>query len=338
MPHSSGGGSHGGGSHGGGHGGSHGGSSGSSGTRISRTHFAGSRRYVTYHNGEPRYFYASRNYNPKYDPKRLLIGIFYIPFLIFIFLSFKSIIPIVPKNYNHNIVIADDADVIADEWELRESLDRFVEKTGVTPSVVTVYDDMWMNGSNTLEDYAYNRYLQEFGDEMHWLIVYSRPKVYSSDVAADWKWEGMQGDDTDPILTDNITQKFNNYLYARLEDESKNVGTSIAESFDYITGKISRFPKLSALFMPLFMLGFILFHAYFMLGFNELKYRKAVPAPEEGADDVSDVSYGDYSSNKKVSYNDPAQGEKMCPYCGGYFSSKLPKCPHCDARISDDYQ
>ena len=76
MPHSSGGGSHGGGSHGG-HGGSHCGSSGSSGTRISRTHFAGSRRYVTYHNGEPRYFYASRNYNPKYDPKRLLIGIFY---------------------------------------------------------------------------------------------------------------------------------------------------------------------------------------------------------------------------------------------------------------------
>ena len=335
MPHSSGGGSHGGGSHGGGHGGSHGGS-GSSGPRISRSRFSGSRRYVTYHNGEPRYFYASKNFNPKFDPKRLLIGIFYIPFLIFIFLSFKSIIPIVPKNYNHNIVITDDADVIADEWELRESLDRFMEKTGVTPSVVTVYDDMW--AGKTLEEYAYDRYLSEFNDEMHWLIVYSKPKIYTSTGYVDWKWEGMQGDDTDPVLKERETQKFNSYLQRLLEDDTKNVGTSIAESFDYITNSFSRFPNLSALVMPLFMLGFILFHAYFMLGLNELKYRKAVPAPEEGIDDPIDEAYGGYEIKDKIADIASSKSEKMCPYCGGYFSSNLTRCPHCNARSSDDYQ
>ena len=338
MPHSSGGGSHGGGSHGGGHGGSHGGSSGSSGPRISRTRFSGSRRYVTYHNGEPRYFYASKNFNPKYDPKRLLIGLFYLPFLIIIFLSFKSIIPIVPRNYNHNIIITDDADVIADEWELRDSLDRFMEKTGVTPSVITIYDDTWRSESDSLENYAYKRYLREFDDEMHWLIIYSKPKNYSSDDIGGWMWEGMQGDDTDPILTDNITQKFNNYLYNRLEDESKNVGTSMAESFDYITGNISRFPKLSALAMPLFMLAFILFHAYFMLGFNELKYRKAVPAPEDGTDISSAGSYDGYEIKNKIADIASANSQKKCPFCGGSFSRKLTRCPHCDAWISDDYQ
>ena len=280
MPHSSGDGSH-----GGGRGGEHG-SSGSSGPRISKSRFSGSRRYVTYHNGEPRYFYASKNFDPKFDPKRLLVGIFYIPFLIFIFLSFKSVFPIVPKNYNHNIVITDDADVIADEWELRESLDRFMDKTGVTPSVVTVYDDM-LEGK-TIEEYTCDRYQREFDDEMHWLIVYSKPKVYTSTGVVDCKWNEMKGDETDPILKERETHKFNNYLQSLLDDDNRNVGTSIAQSFDYITNNISRFPNISALAMPLFMLGFILFHAYFMLGLNELKYRKAVPAPEEGIDDADD--------------------------------------------------
>ena len=330
MPHSSGDGSH-----GGGRGGEHG-SSGSSGPRISKSRFSGSRRYVTYHNGEPRYFYASKNFDPKFDPKRLLVGIFYIPFLIFIFLSFKSVIPIVPNNYNHNIVITDDADVIADEWELRESLDRFMDKTGVTPSVVTVYDDM-LEGK-TIEEYTCDRYQREFDDEMHWLIVYSKPKVYTSTGVVDCKWNEMKGDDTDPILKERETHKFNNYLQSLLDDDNRNVGTSIAQSFDYITNNISRFPNISALAMPLFMLGFILFHAYFMLGLNELKYRKAVPAPEEGIDDADDGVYGEYEIKSKINDIASAKNEKMCPYCGGYFSSNLTKCPHCNAMTSDEYQ
>ena len=335
MPHSSGGGSHSGGYHSGGHGGSHG-SSGSSVPRISRSRFNGSTRYVTYHNGEPRYFYASKNFNPKFDPKRMLVGIFYLPFLIFIFLSFKNVIPIATKNYNHNIVITDDADVIADEWELRDSLDRFMDKTGVTPSVVTIYDDM-LEG-RTLEEYATDRYTREFDDEMHWLIVYSKPKVYTSTGFVDWKWQGMQGDDTNPILKEHEIQKFNNYLHNLLMDENRNVGTSIAESFDYLTSNISRFSKFSSLALPLFMLGFILFHAYLSLGFNELKYRKAVPAPEEGIDDDNDGAYDEFEIKGNTTNTASAKNETMCPYCGGYFSSNLNRCPHCNARMSDEFK
>ena len=332
MPNSSGGGSHGGGAHSS----PHGGSSGRSGVKISRTRFPGSRRYVTYHKGEQRYFYANKNYDPKYDFKRLLIGIIYLPFLLFIILSVKKSFPKVPKDYKHNIVITDEADVIADEWALHDSLEAFMNKTGVTPSVVSVYDDDWQESYQNLESYAYDRYLQEFGDEMHWLIVYSKPKVYTADGAADWQWKDLQGNDTDPVLKARETQKFNKKLTELLEDKSLNAGTAISEAFDYFTDNISLLPQLSVMIMPLFMLAFLVFHAYFMLGFNELKYRNAVPAPEEGIDDISAISYGEYEIKSKIADIASARGKKMCPYCGGVFAQSLSRCPHCNANVSDE--
>ena len=336
MPHSSGGGSHGGGSHGG-HGGSHGGS-GSRGPTVSRTRFAGSRRYVTYNKGIPRYFYASKDYDPKYDKKRLLIILFYLPFLFFIVLSFKSIFPSVPKDYDHNIVIKDDADVIANEWALQESLEKFIDKTGVTPSVVTVFDDDWSEKYLSLEEYAFDRYLLEFDDEMHWLIVYSRPRNFTSDDSfVDWKWEGMQGNDTDPVLKKRELVKFNNDLQELLCDDSMDAGTAITKAFSNFTKKISLMPPLSAILMPLFMLGFVLFHAYFMLGLNELKYKNAVPAPEEGIDDISAGSYGEYEIKSEIARIADEKGKKMCPYCGGIFTPpKNRRCPYCNAKLTDE--
>ncbi len=302
-------------------------------SRISKTRFPGSSRYAVYHRGKPRYFYAYRNYEPKYDFKRLLIGIIYIPFLLFIALSVKQSFFKVPKDYNHNIVISDDADVIADEWALQDSLKGFMEKTGVTPSVITLFDDDWNGNYLTLVQYANARYSQEFNDEMHWLIVYSRPKVYTADGAVEWRWEERQGEDAAPALKGRGMQKFNSTMQELLGDGSVNVGTAISKAFDSFTDNVSVLPHLSVLIMPLFMLAFLLFHAYFMLGLNELKYRKAVPAPEEGIDDVSGTAYGDYEIKDKIA---SAKNRKICPYCGGSYSQVLTRCPHCNAMISEE--
>ena len=86
----------------------------------------------------------------------------------------KPALKVLPKNYDHTIIIKDEANVINDEAALKKELERFRDKTGVTPSVVTVHNETWANYGR-LEEYAYDRYLREFDDEMHWLIVYSEP-------------------------------------------------------------------------------------------------------------------------------------------------------------------
>lgn len=366
MPHSSGGGSHGGGSHGGSHGGSsHG---GSRGPRISRTSFSGARRYSYYRHGQQRYFYADKNFKPGFHPSRLLIGLLYLPFVFGGITEIKSALPIVPKNYDHNIVLNDEADVIDNEDALYVELERFMEKTGVTPSVVTVHNEAWEN-FDSLEDYAYNRYLQEFDDEMHWLIVYSEP-IDPDPSFNDWYWEGMQGDDTDPVITVEKANEFNSSLYGALFDGT-DFATAVKTSFSEFTDNYSRSFNFGNMFPGLFILGFVSFHAYFMLGLNELKYRNAV------LDDDDDVtypivrtfndptvqvqSYQDYKSSK--AYNSHQQtpihdydsytpksnmddlyglgnsgaGSKniVCQYCGSTFAAKYRRCPQCNAENPD---
>lgn len=335
MPHSSGGGSHGGGSRSG-HSGSR--SGGRSGPTVSSRRFPGSRRYATYRHGSMRYFYASSDYEPKYNKKRLLLGIMYLPFLLFVFLGFRKAMPIVPKDYNHNIIIRDDADVIENEWALRDSLEVFMNKTGITPSVVTLYVDDWLGKYATLEKYAYDRYRSEFDDEMHWLIVYSKSKVYTSGGDYEWQWEGMQGNDTDPVLKTRELNKFNKELQSQLERGDADVGTAIATAFSFFSDKISFMPDMAVLVLTAFMLGFILFHAYYMLGLNEIKYRKAFPAPEEGIDDMSPYVYDPVDEHIAFKANRPEETEQnICPYCGGKYKIPLSgRCPHCNAAVSEE--
>ena len=344
MPHSSGGGSHGGGSHGGSHGGSR-----SSGPRISRSHFHGSRRYVYYNrNNEPRYFYADNKFKPGFHPMRLLIGIIYLPFLFAAFTMIKNALPIVPKKYDHTIIIRDEADVIDNEDALYSELERFMKKTGVTPSVVTVHNESWY-AYDSLLDYSYARYLQEFNDEMHWLIVYSEPIDPNPDFN-DWYWEGMQGDDTDPVLKERYTERFADRFYSML-NSGAGVGDALSYSFSDVTDSFSKKPDMNELFMPLFMLGFIMLHAFFMLGIPELKYRNAVLAPEGGTDGGSytgsysgqqytpnsydrytpQSSMNDLFSPRNSNVTEYVSKTVVCPYCGMTYASKYKRCPGCNA-------
>ena len=294
MPHSSGGGSHGGGSHGG-----HGGRGGSgSGPRISRTHFAGARRYSYYNRrGQQRFFYADHRFDPKFKPLRLLLAVIYLPFLLIPVMMLRDSLPIVPKNYDHSIIIEDDAAVINNRDGLYKELKRFMNKTGIAPSVVTVNNETWSDYSD-LEDYAYDRYIQEFNDEMHWLIVYSEP-AKPDHRFNDWYWEGMQGDDTDPVLTTENTNRFNSNLQSLLY-EDKDFGTAAEVAFRDLTDNFTKSVNTSDFFTAIFWLCFIGFHAYFTLGLNLLKYRNAVPAPDV---DSTGTYTGTATANQPTAYD-----------------------------------
>lgn len=302
MPHSSGGGSHHGGSHGGSHhhSRSHHSSRGGSSTigRISREPYEGAKRYRYRHRGRTEYFYTTREPGKIISKARLLIGIFYIPFLLTIGALEFPVIRKQIQTRDTSIIIKDEANILEEEAELRASLEAFYEKTKITPAVITINNKTWMNHYDNLEDYAYDRYLAEFNDEMHWLIVYSEPEASDSEDIEwwngeglweenpediDWYWEGMQGDDTDDLLTAKVTSVFNYDLQTRLDDETSGVAEDLAKAFDKVTQKVEKNGILHVLKYSLpavFSLLFILVHAYFMMGLYEWKYRKAEPAPE----------------------------------------------------------
>ena len=272
MPHSSGGGSHGGGSHGG-HGG---GGGGGSSRHISHVRFPNSVRYRYYHKGEERFFYSEPNFKP-WSPANLLLILFYLPFFFaggFIIKDgFKKSFP---KDIDINTQIMDEANILESTYTLSKAMDAFGEKTGISPAFLTINESEWAGQYDTLESYAYNRYLTEFPDEMHWLIVYSVPTD-----GINWSWEGMQGDDTDPILTTEITDKFNSDLQSMLENNNYTVGSAVSSAFSHISEIVKKPSLLSQILPGFFFIGFSCFHAFFMMGLYRIKYRHCELAPEE---------------------------------------------------------
>ncbi|SHM71722.1 TPM domain-containing protein [Ruminococcus flavefaciens] len=319
MPHSSGGGSHGGGSHGG-----HGGSRSSTRTRTSSRPFHNSRRYVYHHNGQPRYFYAGPDFKPGFQWTKLLILIVYIPFIAMIFTQFKKVIPHVPQNYTHSIFVKDEANVISDENGVIKELKAFEKKTGVSPAVITINNEDWQSSYSSLENYAYDRYLQEFSDECHWLIVYSQQREVS-DNYINWYWEGMQGDNTDSVLKYSETNRFTNSLYSYLES-GKSVDDSLKKAFSEFTDTISMKPEFSLMITPLFMIVFLLFHAFGML-YPSIKYRNATLAP---LDTDSGNTYG--TGNSYDTGNTYNRSFNNTPYTQSNINTPKPYDPQAERR------
>lgn len=313
MPHSSGGGSHGGGCHGGSSHSSSG--SGRNSRRAGSRSFLGSTRYVYYEKSKPVYVYADYDITKKRSPLRYLILLFYVPFIFAISSmllgAYRNPIKL-KQDYNGSIVIEDKISVIEDEAKLRDSLSAFYDKTGISPAVITVYNEDWQNNYSNLENYAYDLYVNKFADEKHWLIVYSEP-VQGDGSFNNWYWEGMQGDDTDPIITEKLAGSFTNNLHKLLLANSRyTVSEAIQEAFNKLTPTIMNSSMdLSALGMAVLVMTFICFHAYFMVGFNPKgkKYRTAMKCPTTVKEDI-------------------------CEYCNGvYVIGTCISCPHCGAPV-----
>lgn len=316
MPHSSGGGFHGGGFHGGGfHGGFHSGhSSGYNYHRASRFMFAGAHTYVYYHHFRPHLIYSNAEPGTISTKKSwaCTIALFVallIPLVILLTTSFHF-----PKklstNYDTKIVIEDDGKKLTDgeKTAVRNTFKSFQQTTGITPAFESTSLAVNMIWPYSLEDYAYSSYTTKFKDEKHWLIVYRG--------GSNWAFEGMQGNDTDGILTKNVTKKFNKTFYTYLSNGT-SVGNSLVKSFEAITPNImdNSFCVDDDVVAPVSfwcaIAGVAFVCSIFSL-INSYHMEKAVKVP----------------SDSKL---------KKCPYCDTpYYTNTIKTCPQCGARLEDE--
>jgi hypothetical protein len=200
--------------------------------------------------------------------------LFYLPFILFTFSMFAEAYHHphkLPQNYDYKIVVEDKANVLGNTAELRNSLVAFYNRTGISPAVITVENSDWQGYYSDLENYAYDLYVNHFADESHWLIVYSTPDGYSSsDGFEDWYWEGMQGNDTDDVLTESVTNSFNDELQKNLTARTRyTVSSAISTSFDDLTPTVMKSKvNWTMLFTSIAILAFVCLHACLMIGIN----------------------------------------------------------------------
>ena len=222
------------------------------------------------------------------------------------------------RHVSTDIIIEDEAGVMTDteEEELEESLEEFFDTTGIVPAVVTVNNEDWMDDYTNLERYSFHRYTEMFKDEKHWLIVYSEPEDPDEDFN-DWYWEGMQGDDTDRILTTKKTDSFNKDLQKFLLNRDRySVADAIAKAFDNLTPHIMTRVTKNDIGSVIILFLFVLFTLgpgilLLVLGIRGLKkYKTAFECKEE------------------------VVRQAKCNYCGGvYVVGHHSTCPHCQAQI-----
>ena len=262
MPHSSGGGSHG--------GGSHGGSSGRSSTRISSHYFPGSRRYLRHYSstGKDEYFYSNSK------PQKTTRGSVICVAVIAVFSVLASILGIassaprkLKEKYTDAPAIHDNICVIGNEDELLKTLNEYQELTGICSVIYTVrYEDWYEHPS--IESYALNTYTDNFSDEQHWVFVYAIPEdqiegYQNGNIRVpDFSWEAIQGDETDPIITESMFTDFRVLLQEELENGT-DVGKALNDSFELalsdahkkLDSGALRSISLAGSFMPVLFIG-----------------------------------------------------------------------------------
>src|SRR5574344_1894212 len=334
MPHSSGGGSHGGGSHSGSFSSSHS-SGGGNLSAFRNRYFPGAKhRYVYYRRNVPHYVYSNYDLDDFHrSAKGQIFGcIFMILFMIpFIVTPLMSIVPVIavskPIKLDYgdtSVVIEDNIGVIDDERELKKTLKDFRDKTGITPCIVTVKTEEWAANYSTLENYAYDYYVNTFDDECHWLFIYSEPTSASSSSSGfnNWQWEGMQGNDTDNILTENKVGDFNEEVQKLLTDNDVGVGEAFNTSFEDLNETVMNFDS-NIIPMVIFFVVW-----YGIIGYVIFGMIKGLPAILHAANAVE----VDMAKNKQ----EAKQMEICFNYCGGiYVRSQTGNiCPHCGAPAS----
>ena len=141
----------------------------------------------------------------------------------------------------------------------------------------------------------------------------------------DWYWEGMQGDDTDPVISTAIADHFTKNLQKKFEDRRHyTVGEAVAAAFDGLE------PKVTKLYVDFSLgnigiLAFLLFHGgifFFAMVIAPVREKKLA---KESVEIEPLRSYA----------------EVPCRYCGSvYLQGVHTRCPYCDAALAteEDFQ
>lgn len=233
-------------------------------------------------------------------------GLFLIVFLIITLFPLKPLTPDYSPTDEH---IIDEAEVIDDEESLEEVLQAFEDLTGISPCVMTVYDSEWIEKYDyDLEEFAYSTYLNTFSDEQHFLIVYSEPENAEELDFVDWSWEAIQGDETDPILTESKFSTFQNDLHDDFLREDVSVGEAFEHAFEnsltYMMEKDSG-DVLPAIFMAV-VWNLIVFSVVISLIKGFVTSRRDYQEVTNGTPNYG--NNGIYQNNTSYQSNDSYQG------------------------------
>ncbi|MCQ2558530.1 MAG: DUF2185 domain-containing protein [Oscillospiraceae bacterium] len=262
----------------------HSASSHSGAPKVSRTAFTGARKYVRTRNNVTQVIYADR------DPSTYTGGagvslmetlttlFLWGVAIIFGILVIAIVMSCIPEHkitaeYDRQIRIEDRADVLDNTGELMQSLQHFQDLTGITPAVVTVFDQDWQDQYSFLENYAYDLYVDSFSDEYHWLIVYSRP---DKGPGSGWRFEGMQGDETDDLITDSVKSGFNLCLQMELDDPEISVAQAFTHAFN--TAAADADERINVKFDPLMLFILLPFIPLALIPLGLLKLVKYLAA------------------------------------------------------------
>ena len=313
MPHSSGGGSHSSGSHS-----SSSYSGGKSTPSVYKTYHSGTKRYVYYQNNRPRYYYSKEKVKMPTAWKLPVAITVLVVLVLFCILSFSWSVITPSKlemDYDTEIVIDDNIDIMteAEESDLTAKLKEFQDITGITPAILTVKNKKWESHYDSLENYAYDYYVNAFSDECHWLIVYSTDGGTEFE---DWHWEGMQGDLTDNIITSEVSDHFNDVMQKEVTARTRyTVKDAIYDSFSAILPGIMNKSidwenVVMTIIFAIIMIGLCISYIF----------------------DIIKAKKQSHSYVCKTAEEDPL--EDTCEYCGGVYVHGIHiSCPHCGAPI-----
>lgn len=267
MPSSHGGGFGGGGSFRGGGGFSSGGSG--NGPRFStKRPFPGATRfYYIGAYGRPYYFYYSgtpRRQNPIIKIIPLVFISLFIAFAFGIILS--NFFPQKLKDSEcakTGVYLIDDANIVSDENYFNNAVNGFLEETGIETTLLTLTESNFPKAYGSLdkyslEDYAYDTYLNIFNDEGHYLIVFA---LYDN---GEYLWLDMTGDIASNLIDDDAFKVFQSYMIKNL-DGAQDKGVVIANALTEMQKVV--FEKTSSDYLTFaiiiafgaLMLGFIIY-------------------------------------------------------------------------------
>lgn len=172
----------------------------------------------------------------------IMIAVVAVIFLgTFGFASFKNFPRKLPAHYMDVPEVHDDINVIEAKDQLEDILKQYQEKTGICTHIYTVYHEKWINTYSDPSDYCMNVYTSNFHDEEHFVIIFSIPfkdaECYDNSnrdkhYVPDFVWEAVQGDDTDPILTEEMFTTFRKMLQKELEGYV-NPGDAFTHAFQF---------------------------------------------------------------------------------------------------------
>ena len=126
------------------------------------------------------------------------------------------------------VYYTDSADLIKDESAFNAAMKSFYEKTGAEPYLFTTTEALFPSSvygtlsKNSLEEFAYDKYLDLFDDEGHYMICYARANDGTE------MWLEMAGTDTTSLLDDEVFESFRQNMSTKLYN-SEDKGLAITE-------------------------------------------------------------------------------------------------------------